>query len=96
MISQNNSLWRFQPDFAFSTKPPLLPSDRIKNFVKKSNLKLTVQVIIVSSRRREFVYQHGRSCCKWLVKRLDENTRILQQFKINELYLVKKLNLKFM
>ena len=31
-------------------------------------------------------------CCKWLVKRLYENIRILQQFKINELYLVRKLN----
>ena len=28
--------------------------------------------------------QHGRECCKWLVKYLDENIRILQQFKINE------------
>jgi hypothetical protein len=31
-----------------------------------------------------------------LVKRLDENISILQQFKINEWYLVRKLNLKFM
>jgi hypothetical protein len=30
------------------------------------------------------------------VKRLDENIRILQQFKINEWYLVRKLNLQFM
>jgi hypothetical protein len=29
------------------------------------------------------------------VKRLDENIHILQQFKINEWYLVRKLNLKF-
>ena len=29
-------------------------------------------------------------------KRLDENIRILQLFKINEWYLVRKLNLKFM
>jgi predicted metal-binding transcription factor (methanogenesis marker protein 9) len=28
--------------------------------------------------------QHGRECCKWLVKHLDENIRVLQQFKINE------------
>jgi hypothetical protein len=28
-------------------------------------------------------------------KRLDENIRILQQFKINEWHLVRKLNLKF-
>jgi hypothetical protein len=25
---------------------------------------------------------HMRQCCKWLVKRLDENIRILQHFKI--------------
>jgi hypothetical protein len=30
------------------------------------------------------------------VKRLDEDIRILQQFKVNEWYLVRKLNLKFM
>ena len=27
--------------------------------------------------------QYGRECCKWFVKRLDENIRILQEFKIN-------------
>ena len=49
------------------------------------------------SRKREFVYliQHGHET-KWLVKHLDENIPILQQFKINKLYLVRKLNLKFM
>jgi hypothetical protein len=40
-----------------------------------------------SSRRQEFIYpiQHNDSteCCKRLVKRLDENIRTLQQFKIN-------------
>ena len=40
----------------------------------------------IENRTREFVYsiQHGRESYKWLVKRLDENIRILQQFKINE------------
>jgi hypothetical protein len=40
----------------------------------------------IENRAREFVYsiQHGRESYKWLVKRLDENIRILQQFKINE------------
>ena len=28
--------------------------------------------------------QHGRERCKWLVKRIDKNIRILQQFKTNE------------
>jgi aspartate oxidase len=36
----------------------------------------------------------GRECCKWLVKRLDENIRILQQFKINELIFGEKIKLK--
>jgi hypothetical protein len=46
------------------------------------------------------------SACLWrkacmvmcvFVKRLDDNSRVLQQFKINEWYLlVRKLNLKFM
>jgi hypothetical protein len=39
--------------------------------------------------------QHGRECCKWLVKLLDENIRIIQLFKINEWYLVRKLNLNW-
>ena len=42
-----------------------------------------------SSRRQEFVYliQHEHECCKWLVKCLDENIRILQQFNKNDGYL---------
>ena len=28
--------------------------------------------------------QRGRECCKWLVKCIDREIRILQQFKINE------------
>ena len=51
----------------------------------------------IQTQAREFLnpIKHGRQCCKWLVKRLDENIRILQQFKINKLYLVRKLNTKF-
>jgi hypothetical protein len=44
------------------------------------------QIYKLESKAREVVclIQHVRECCKWLVKRLDENMRILQQFEINE------------
>ena len=38
------------------------------------------------SRRRKFLYliQHGPERCKWLVKRVNEDIDVGQQFEINE------------
>jgi hypothetical protein len=50
-----------------------------------------------TNRTRELVkpIQHGRECCKWLVKRLDEEIRILQLTVKNKLMIfVEKIQLK--
>jgi hypothetical protein len=51
--------------------------------LREVSVCLLLYKLVPKGRESVYLTQHGHSCCKWLVKRLDENIRILQQFEIN-------------